>query len=326
MKISHLFAVLLLLAARPATPTPFAPAEHRRGEEQTFLTFPEWFLVFSPAEYADHVRTHQPSDFPFWGHIRQFWTSYGAVIDVTRARRYPPNPGYHVMINTIGVSTTVEYGIRSGYETIIGRLAELTASQRTAEDDFGARVAQQYVDFIRVRPWYEFDFFGRLTELWRDVPMSGAGKVRKIERRYALTTEYLVKAAYGKLIEKATHAGYERPRFVTHVAYRTAPGSAPTTALLPRYEAFTGAARELASHGANFCEIAGNGPAAAVLVSVLADSGWRPPANSLSLFEQPVITAPGRKRVALIARVDELAAVLRELEPPAITIEHVFDY
>ena len=69
-----------------------APAD-RRGEEQTFLTFPEWFLVFSPAEYAAFVRGHTPDEFCFWGHIGQFWRGYGKVIDQTRTRREPAISG-----------------------------------------------------------------------------------------------------------------------------------------------------------------------------------------------------------------------------------------
>ena len=56
-----------------------APPEHRRGAEQTFLTYPEWFLVHSPAEYAEYVRDHTSTQFPFIGHTCQFWQGYGAV-------------------------------------------------------------------------------------------------------------------------------------------------------------------------------------------------------------------------------------------------------
>jgi hypothetical protein len=119
-------------AANAATAS-VTPTEHRRGEEQTFLTYPEWFLVHSPAEYATYVREHTPSDFPFWGHIGQLWRSYGAVTRATRD--YPFNPGYHVMICVIATSTTVEYAIRSAYETVIGRLSELTAVHGLTEED-----------------------------------------------------------------------------------------------------------------------------------------------------------------------------------------------
>src|SRR5256885_13642465 len=76
-------ALAVAVAATDAAPS-VTPAEHRRGEEQTFLTYPEWFLVHSPAEYATYVRDHTPSDFPFWGHIGQLWHSYGAVTRATR--------------------------------------------------------------------------------------------------------------------------------------------------------------------------------------------------------------------------------------------------
>ena len=76
-----------------------APAEHRRGAEQTFLTYPEWFLVHSPAEYAAYVRDHTPTLFPFFGHIRQFWQGYGAVYSATR-KDYPFNFGQQPGITT----------------------------------------------------------------------------------------------------------------------------------------------------------------------------------------------------------------------------------
>jgi hypothetical protein len=147
-----LFAALLIAAvtggAVVAATEPLAPTENRRGEDQTFLTFPEWYLVYSPAEFASFTREHAPSDFPFWGHVAQLWSSYGAVIDATRP--YSFNAKYHVMIVVIGVSTTVEYALRSTYETLIGRVGELfSVAGGTEEDRFAARVAQDYVDSIR---------------------------------------------------------------------------------------------------------------------------------------------------------------------------------
>ena len=76
-------ATLLALAAGDSAALradePVTPPEHRRGAEQTLLTFPEWFLVYSPAEYAAFVKTSPPSEFPFLGHIldeaEAFWIS-----------------------------------------------------------------------------------------------------------------------------------------------------------------------------------------------------------------------------------------------------------
>jgi hypothetical protein len=314
-----------------------APAD-RRGEEQTFLTFPEWFLVFSPAEYAEFVRTHTPDEFCFWGHIGQLWSSYGQVIHQTRARAEPTNWGYHVMIMVIGVSTTAEYAIRSAYEQLIGRISALSGG-RTAEDDFGAQVAQEYVDFIRVRPWYEFDFTARLKRLWTQTSLSGPHLFRKLERRYALTTEYLVKAVYGKIIEKATHTAYEKPILTTSVVVGPWPACErmpPDVALvsqpkesgallsLPRYQDFMAPAMALAACGADFKEIAGN--RSVILVSTLGPLGQAQPSDTEVMIRQPIITQPGKEREVLVIPVAKLATVLRGLSAQGLRLEHIFDY
>jgi len=318
-------------AAEPITPT-----QHRRGAEQTFLTFPEWFLVHSPAEYAEFVRAQPPSEFPWFGHIGQFWSSYAAVTRATADQ--PLNAGYHVMILVIGISTTVEYALRAAYETVIGRLSALVMPPgMTAEDRYGARVAQAYVDFIRVRPWYEFDFFGALVGLWRDTPVWGPGPLRKWERRYALGTEYAVKAIYGWLIGLGTAASYEAARPDTVVlldrlppsvtelralhVLAPAPGGQALVAL-PRYAAFRDVAIALARGGANFVEIAGNrGP---ILISLRVPQRWSAsPEQTRVLFAQPILTQPGTKRVALIVPVAALARVLRAL---GAQVEHIYDY
>jgi hypothetical protein len=315
-----------------------APAD-RRGEEQTFLTFPEWFLVFSPAEYAEFVRTHNPDEFCFWGHIGQFWSSYGQVIHQTRARAEPTNWGYHVMIMVIGVSTTVEYAIRSAYEQLVGRTSGALFGGRTAEDDFGAEVAQEYVDFIRVRPWYEFDFTARLKRLWTTTPLYGPHLGRKLERRYALTSEYLVKAVYGKIIEKATHTAYEKPIVTTSVVvgawpacenaprgveFVSQPQSDEALLALPRYQDFMAPAVALALCGADFKEIAGNH--SVILMSALGALDQPQPPGTEVMIRQPIITQPGKEREVLIVPVSSLASVLRGLDSHGLTLEHIFDY
>ena len=49
------------------------PLEYRRNAEQTFLTYPEWFLVHSPNEMAAFYRHNLPGTFPYFAHVSQFW-------------------------------------------------------------------------------------------------------------------------------------------------------------------------------------------------------------------------------------------------------------
>ena len=316
------------------------PPEHVRGVEQTFLTYPEWFLVFSPAEYAAFVRHAPPSQFPFLGHIGQFWSGYKAVFDKSRAMGHDLNPGYHLMVMVIGVSTTVEYALRAVYEARFGALSQASASAPTPEDRLGAQVAQEYVDFIRVLPWYEFDFVRPLKTLWTDLPWTGPDMLRKWERRYALTTEYAIKAGYARLIKLGTQAVYDPALLVTAVQIRPLPApdaqwpdvtvlarSSDGAALVtvPRYDAFIHYAQFLADRGGDFSEIAGN--RSVILVSLIGANGWRPQQGiDAVLFEQPILTQPGRQRVVVTAKVPALAQSLREWAAAGVHVEHIFDY
>ena len=330
LKNASLIALLSLAmvtgaqARQDPPPQVATPADQRRGEEQTLLTFPEWFLVFSPGELADFIRSEAPSEFPYVGHIRQYWQSYRAVTRATQGK-YPFNGEYHTMMAVIGASTTIEYGLKSGYETVFGRLTEATRLHgMTAEDHYAAKVARDYVDFIRVDPWYLYDFVGSLKGLWSETDLVGQDLLRKWERKYALTTEYLAKAGYGWVIKKLTQASFDKPVHQTGVVVER-PGAGRSFALLPRYEPFTAAAATMAKEGVEFLEVAGN--RSVILVSARVPSGWQPSEESTKiLFEQPILTKPGEKRVALTLPVAALSTVLRSLSRAPCRIEHVFDY
>ena len=337
-----LVALLLVGAATlaPAADAVITPTEQRRGEDQTFLTFPEWYLVHSPAELAHFLALQRkPSEFPWAGHIAQFWQGYRAVAHETRD--YPFNAGYHLMVSVIGSSTTVEYGLRSAYESTVGRLAEASSDGRpTAEEQLGARIADAYVDFIRIDPWYLFDFVSPLRELWTATPAMGNNLLRKWERRFALSTEYAVKAGYAWLIKQGTQSIYEAARPVTAVLLDRAPAPLPRNLLelrrldsgseavlvsVPRYRAFMAYAQALAEQGLAFREIAGNrGP---IVASVIERSDAAPPRAPLrAIFVQPILTQPGWERRVIAMPVAELAPQLRRWRAADVQIEHLYDY
>ena len=334
-------AAALASAATASTALPeqsglHVPLPDRRGAEQTYLTFPEWFLVFSPAEYADWLQQHPPTRFPFFAHIGQFWSAYGHVVEATRGR-YPFNGEYHTMICVIGASTTVEYTIKGVYDTLVGRLSQLgLAANATPEDRLAARVERDYVDFIRVEPWYKFDFVTPLRNLWSDTPWWGPHALRKWERRYALSSEWLTKAAYGWLLGKATHEAYAAPKDTTLAVVRDPPADLPSDVrqlahqgdeyllALPRYQGFGDAATALARHGTTFEEIAGN--RGTILVSVLTTHDTPLPSYARVLFMQPILTKPGQQREVLQVPVSKLGALLNRYADTPGAIEHVFDY
>jgi hypothetical protein len=338
-----LVALLLPLSALSwqATQASVVPPEARRGAEQTLLTFPEWYLVHSPAEYARIVQTRPSHDFPFIAQIGQLWSSYAIVTAEQMRQGYPFNGGYHVMIWVIATSTTVEYGLRAAYENSVGRVSWLLGGrQLTAEDRYEAKAAQDYVDFIRQQPWYLFDFTSRLRHLWTDVPAWGPGMLRKWERRYELTSEFLVKAVYGKLIGWATHAAYDPALMTTDTVVdhwdasialpanvkviRQLPGQRALLAL-PRYFDFRIAATALAQQHVRITDIAGN--TSTILVSVWMPADKPLPAGPWKALFSQTLTMPAQThRIALLVPVDELSAFLVNAPSMGMTVEHVYDY
>jgi hypothetical protein len=192
-----------------------------------------------------------------------------------------------------------------------------------------------------VRPWYEFDFGRRLADLWTGTRFWGPDAIRKWERKYALTSEYAVKALYALVIKAATRTTYGVASSETAVVLERLPaardGALPelkvlqrfpdgaVLATVPRYDPFIHYAQYLSREGADFDEIAGN--RGALLMSVLVPQNWSSRDDRYQpLFSQPLITQPGRKRVVLVMQVSSLSAVLKELETPSVEIEHIFDY
>ncbi|QDK78171.1 hypothetical protein EXU85_05995 [Spirosoma sp. KCTC 42546] len=316
---------------------PVTPVEHIRPADQTFLTYPEWFLVHSPAEIADYAHVRTTTTFPYMSHVRQLWQSYGIVYDQIKGS-FAFNTGYHIMIWVIGVSTTVEYTLKALYETVIGRLTNpANGAVVTDEDNFNAQFSQDYVDFIRVLPWYEFDFKSRIPQLLGGTSFWGPHFIRKCECKYLLLTELLVKAGYGYLIKLGTKASYEEALLTTAVIIdKVPPAPSPVPPaktypdgsallLLPRYEAFHPAVSALVSQGVTFREIAGNN--SAILLTVLAPETWQPVSPNLQLvFTQPIVTKPGLKRVALVTTVGSLDKTIRYVNEQKVKIEHVYDY
>jgi hypothetical protein len=335
--IAALFALLTAFSVSAEAGTLVTPIEHRRPADQTFLTVPEWFLVFSPEEYADALAPadRRPSQFPFFAHIGQFWSSY---YHVARETAPPPaNAGYHVMVGVIGVSTTVEYALKGGYERIAGSFTEAaTGNANSAEDQLAARVANDYVVFIKVRPWYEFDFWTPLKELWSLPAARAGGLLRKWERRYALTSEWLVKAGYAKLIEAGTRSSYDVPIERTYSIVRVPGGriyTPPDSHIvardgeqllldLPRRQVYADVASALAAQGGQFEEIAGNRKD--VLITIIAPAETA--LGGREIYRQPILTQPGMTRFAIAYPIATLGSTLDDIRARKLKLEHIYDF
>ena len=50
-----------------------------RNESSTYLTLPEWYIVYSADEYASFVQSRAPSRFPYFAAVGQYWRYYKQV-------------------------------------------------------------------------------------------------------------------------------------------------------------------------------------------------------------------------------------------------------
>lgn len=324
----------------PKNETPLTPIAYQRPGDQTFLTYPEWFLVFSPAEQAAYFQTKTTTSFPYEQHVEQFWDSYAALSSEI-APYFPYNKQYHSMIKVIGYSTLMEYRGKLLYEGSIGRLSDLIPSKRTAEDHFYAAYTQRYVDFIQKEPWYLYSFLKEFRWLWTKTTCLEWNWIRKMERRFFISGELLFKAFYGFLLGLGTKSAYGVAAPVTAVLIDHLPeelntndseiklievlSSEATLITLPRYAAFNPALRTLVQAGVQIQEIAGN--CSAILLTVVVPIDWKPSSPfAKAIFKQTIATDKSQQRVLLTSLVPNLSMVIISLEQEGIEIEHIFDY
>ena len=211
----------------PSAPTSQANGlpGYSRPEDDTFLTYAEWYIVWSYQEKAAWQQQHMPSGFPYFSAIGQYWSGYCCSYGVVHGR-YPFNFGDHLMLVVIGTSFSVEYAFKGAYENSVGRLAEwIGGHEPTQEDQYAARVAWKYGLFVADRPFYEFPFFAALKGLWKETSLWGPHAVRKWERKGWLSLDYGIEAAYCSLIELASHATYGVEDDVTYAWIEDAPES-----------------------------------------------------------------------------------------------------
>ncbi|MDB5259387.1 MAG: dehydrogenase [Candidatus Taylorbacteria bacterium] len=309
-----------------------------RTEETTYLTYPEWYLVFNPQEYGSFLAHNKPSHFPYFGSIGQFWSGYCQVYGITK-KHYPFNAGDHLVEAVIGTSFTVEYAAKGIYENTVGRISEFFAGDKqTQEDIYAAKIAQEYGAFVPTDPWYAFPFVKAFVGVWKDTDFWGPHMARKIERKFFLSAEYGVKAIYAKIIGFGTHATYgiADTEIYAHASGNAAVLDNPKVRkvreladhsfiiTVPHYQGFTDTVPSLAQQGLAFSDVAGSDE---MLMTVVAPKDWKYDLQAGSeLFSMPIIIDSAFKRVAIQVPIKSMSSMLEQLRSEHILVEHLFDY
>lgn len=316
--------------------------KNRRPVEDSYFSYPEWYIVWSYEERAQYLPKNLPSGFPYFASIGQYWRSYCFICGLTQSRNQF-NFGDHLSSFVLGGSFALEYSIRGAYEQTIGRLSEWTSSHQLVEEDaYAARVAREYADFVYIRPFYEFHFAHALKQLWKETPLWGKHPVRKWERKFILSVDYGLESIYAWILEKASHLTYGAESDETHTWIENAPetlfqefpriksvkqiGPRSFVVIIPRYQEFTDRAIELAKRDVHFAQIAGNDE---IMVTVVVPKSWSyelPASDGSVLFTESFLTQQDVKRIAIECPVRSLHSVLDNLSSRGAKIEHIYDY
>lgn len=314
---------------------------YRRPEVRTYLTVPEWYLVFNPDEYADYVAEHRPSGFPYFSGIREFWSLYAKTNDLA-SEAHDADGGTHLMLLVIGASFSIEQAVKGVYENTFGRLTEWVSSDElTEEDRLIQRYQADYADFIHVHPWYDYPFYSKLKEFHAQSRWSEENRMREMERSLAFSIGFGFKSLYAWLIRAGTKSVYEEDEGIVYAMVEDLPDDARSwdarlkviqrledgRALIavPRYDTFRDIGLLLAQHGVRFTEIAGNDE---ILFTVVAPGDWTyDTAYGRPAFTSEIVSDASRKRIGIVTDVRDLGRLLVAINGRRdVRLEHIFDY
>lgn len=304
-----------------------------RAEANSYLTYPEWHIVYAYEGLANVLKTGDEHDFGYTKSVVGFWSSFCALNRVA-GRHGGADAATRRTIHVIGVSFTLEMGMKALYEETLGRVfALLRGAEKSPQDRYAAEMAEDYGKFLHQTPWYKYDFDGSVEKLWAE-PITS---LRGWERRLALGGEWKAKAGYARVIAGAVAATGEAQLTirslvaglpaadlqaipeVTVVEDRGADGILIET---PRYRAFTVILQQIAARNGSIVEIAGNDD---IMVSALGTSVPSQLGFASLIVDINRDGFVGR-RLLLQTKVRDLPALFNELSAAGLKLEHVYDY
>lgn len=314
---------------------------YQRPEESTYLTYPEWAIVYAAREYAQFLKSGRESGFPYWAYIGRFWQDYAMVIRASSDK--PFNFANHQMLAVIGTSHTVEHAIQWFYENTIGAVTEWISVKPVAVDRYQAGVAADYAAFLDQTPWYQFPYAEKRAGMLAVQPDAGDSATRSYERKGQAWLAYSIKQTYADLIKSALGATAPPAFLDIHVwgtgdapnAVQSAIAGEPDTSLekdlgadgavfvTKRYQVFTDMIPRLIAKGMRFVEIGGNDE---ILMTILSNDEVAPPDGSRLVFGYQLPAEPAMRRTGLTVAVRKLHTVLPALTAAGAKLEHVYDY
>jgi len=315
---------------------------YQRAQGDTFLTFPEWYIVHAYNDLTAVTARSSESDFHYLSSIGGFWSSLCSATQ--RASASGPATADQKATNyIIGFSFTAEMASMGLYEETLGALTEWTAGdKKTAEDEFNLALLKEYSTFLYQTPWYQFPFGEKLLRFWRDTPFTPS--IRAVERRGSLSTQYAGRWAYAALMRfiagydpadltirsvvgRSTPAELAAMKGVTVVREVDNKGGHGVLVETARYAEFDAFVRELGRHPpSSLLEVAGNQHILVTIIAPDAADAALAAAGGEIIFRLPIQSSPGSRRIGIDMPIRSLVSGVAGLEAAGLKFEHAYDY
>lgn len=321
----------------PVTTSPYAPVitgpAWQRREANTYLTYPEWHIVYAYDGLAEVLKTSDEYDFDYGASVWRFWKSTCALTRVADAHGGADGQT-RTMIYTIGASFTFEMALKAAYEETVGRaFAAIRGPVKTPQDAAAATMAADYAAFLRQTPWYKYDFEKQVDTLWA-APVTD--QWRGWERRLALGGEWKAKTFYAqaiaagvaatesaKLTIRSVVTGIDAAR-LRDMGYVIVVSEATDGIVIetPRYARFTEILVAIVNAGGEIREIAGNDDIMLTL-TLAPGQDYIGPGEVIARLPRDGFPS---ERVLVDTKVSDLARLIASQPPGDPGLEHVFDY
>lgn len=312
--------------------------EYSRPYDNAYLAIPEWYIVYNAEEYARTLIASQPSLFPYWQSIKEYWRQYDIVTALTATSTHN-NSDYNTVLQVIGWSFTAENIIKLAYESSFGKMFEYFASHISVpEDVFAAEVALAYGTFIYDYPWYEFPYGKYFVDLWS---VSSPGEkytvgqnLRRVERKLFLSAEFGIKYLYANTIRFLTQQKFGVQDDIVYAIVSYDGGKTKELIQAPHYHPFTrvllGEMKAAVQKGTDFSvlDISGNEK---ITLTYLDSVGSSVPLYTKEILRHSHIALIdgvllNQERVIIELGVKDLFNLYKELQDKGVSIEHLYDY
>jgi SAM-dependent methyltransferase len=314
-------------------------AGYERGQERTYLTTLEWHLVATAKEYADFIKTNAVHQFPFFKHIKVLWNvffdSSREAIKASGFKHAVQSEGMLMSLFMV-MTTSIELAFRgmafAPLALVSGKKAKAGVHERLAH------VSNDYAEFIKTVPFYEFPFFQKMRQMWRGM-QEGGNPLLNFYMAAMTTVEFIAKGVFSMPLN-ATYKDSEtgRIQLIVKDPYhkveqlkddRIKMVKQDDTGQLkaidvPRYLQFKEILSKLSQANIAIASIAGQ-KKIQLKVKVNASSTTHVK-YCQKLSEVPILTESTHKYVRLNVDVSKLSCVIRNLEEQGAEISYAHDF